>query len=58
MEQTYFRKGLGLKQEVAGALSADYHSRLLDRVRQQNNALSAGGLTLKLAQEFEKTPER
>ncbi|MEE8133773.1 MAG: 4-hydroxy-3-methylbut-2-enyl diphosphate reductase [Gemmatimonadales bacterium] len=52
MEQTYFRKGLGLKQEVAGALSADYHSRLLDRVRQQNNELSAGGLTLKLAQEF------
>ncbi len=52
MEQTYFRKGLGLKQEVAGALSADYHSRLLDRVREQNNELSAGGLTLKLAQEF------
>ncbi len=52
MEQTYFRKGLGLKQEVAGALSADYHSRLVDRVREQNNEISAGGLTFKLAQEF------
>ena len=52
MEQTYFRKGLGLKQEVAGALSADYHSRLVDQVREQNNQLSAGGLTFKLAQEF------
>ena len=52
MEQTYFRKGLGLKQEVAGALSADYHSRLVDRVRDQNNEISAGGLTFKLAQEF------
>ncbi len=52
MEQTYFRKGLGLKKEVAGALSADYHSRLVDQVREQNNQLSAGGLTFKLAKEF------
>ncbi len=52
MEQTYFRKGLGLKQEVAGALSADYHSQLVDQVREQNNQLSAGGLTFKLAKEF------
>ena len=35
MEQTYFRKGLGLKKEVAGALSADYHSRRGDQVREQ-----------------------
>ena len=52
MEQTYFRKGLGLKKEVAGALSADYHSRLVDQVREQNSQLSAGGLTFKLAKEF------
>ncbi len=52
MEQTYFRKGLGLKKAVAGALSADYHSRLVDQVREQNSQLSAGGLTFKLAQEF------
>ncbi|MCH7683333.1 MAG: 4-hydroxy-3-methylbut-2-enyl diphosphate reductase [Gemmatimonadetes bacterium] len=52
MEQTYFRKGLGLKKEVAGALSADYHSRLVDRVREQDYQLSAGGLTFRLAREF------
>jgi 4-hydroxy-3-methylbut-2-enyl diphosphate reductase len=52
MEQTYFRKGLGLKKEVAGALSADYHSRLVDHVREQGYEISRGGLTFKLAQEF------
>ena len=52
MEQTYFRKGLGLKQEVAGALSADYHSRLVDHVRSREYEVSAGGLTFRLAREF------
>ncbi|MCH7491939.1 MAG: 4-hydroxy-3-methylbut-2-enyl diphosphate reductase [Gemmatimonadetes bacterium] len=52
MEQTYFRKGFGLKQEVAGALSTDYHSRLVERVREQDYELSAGGVTFKLAREF------
>ena len=52
MDQTYFRKGFGLKQAVAGALSSDYHSRLVDRVRESDYELSAGGLTFKLAREF------
>ena len=26
MENTYFRKGFGLKSEIAGRLTADYHS--------------------------------
>ena len=52
MEQTYFRKGFGLKQEVAGALSSDYHSRIVDYVRAHGYRASAGGLTFKLAQEF------
>jgi 4-hydroxy-3-methylbut-2-enyl diphosphate reductase len=52
MEQTYFRKGLGLKTEVADALSADYHSRLVDLVRERDYMLSAGGLTFHLAREF------
>ena len=52
MEQTYYRKGFGLKQEVAGALSSDYHSRLVDRVREQDYQVSAGDLTIKLAREF------
>jgi 4-hydroxy-3-methylbut-2-enyl diphosphate reductase len=52
MEQTYFRKGLGLKKEVAGALAADYHSRVVDHVREQGYEISRGGVTFKLAHEF------
>ena len=52
MEQTYYRKGLGLKREVADALSSDYHSRLVDHVRAHDYEVSAGGLTFKLAREF------
>jgi len=52
MDQRYFRKGLGLKQEVAGALSSDYHSRLIDKIREQGYELTLDGLTFKLAREF------
>jgi 4-hydroxy-3-methylbut-2-enyl diphosphate reductase len=52
MDQTYFRKGFGLKQAVAGALSSDYHSQIVDRVRESDYELSAGGLTFRLAREF------
>ena len=52
MEQTYYRKGFGLKQEVSGALSSDYHSKLVDRVCAQDYQVSAGDLTFKLAREF------
>ncbi len=52
MDQTYFRKGFGLKQAVAGALSSDYHSRLVDHLRHEDYEVSAGGLTFRLAREF------
>ena len=52
MDQTYFRKGFGLKQAVAGALSSDYHSRLVEQVRGSDYELSVGGLTFRLAREF------
>src|SRR5574341_216546 len=52
MEQTYFRRGFGLKQEIAGELSGAYHSRLVDRIRADGYRLSAGGLTIVLAKEF------
>jgi len=51
-EATYFRKGFGLKQEIEGALSADYHSQLVARFREQGNRLVAGDLTFRLAKEF------
>ena len=35
MEQTYYRKGFGLKGAIEGDLAADYHSRLVDRLRDE-----------------------
>jgi 4-hydroxy-3-methylbut-2-enyl diphosphate reductase len=52
MEQTYFRRGFGLKQEIEGELAEAYHSRLVDRIRADGYRLSAGGLTILLAKEF------
>jgi len=52
VEQTYFRRGFGLKQHIEGALTADYHSHVVDRIRERGYALSAGDLTFKLAREF------
>ncbi|HZI22373.1 MAG TPA: 4-hydroxy-3-methylbut-2-enyl diphosphate reductase [Gemmatimonadales bacterium] len=52
MQQTYFRRGFGLKGDIEGALSADYHSRVVDRIRERGYALAVGDLTFKLAREF------
>lgn len=51
-DQRYFRKGLGLKQQVESALSADYHSRLVERIREGGGTLTVEGLTLRLAKDF------
>lgn len=52
VEQTYFRKGFGLKGAIEGALSADYHSRVVDAIRASGYALEVGDLTFRLAGEF------
>ena len=52
MEQTYFRRGFGLKREIEGTLASDYHSQLVDRVRGAGNTLEVGDLTFRLAKEF------
>jgi len=51
-DSTYFRKGFGLKQEIEGALSADYHSRLVDHLRASGHRLEVGDVTFRLAKEF------
>jgi 4-hydroxy-3-methylbut-2-en-1-yl diphosphate reductase len=48
----YYRKGFGLKGEIHGTLVEDYHSALVDEVRARGYALTAGGLTVRLAREF------
>ena len=52
MEQTYFRRGFGLRGHIEGALVADYHSHLVDRVRAQGYVLEVGDVTFRLAGEF------
>ena len=52
MDNTYFRKGFGLKSEIAGRLTADYHSAIVDALRANDYRLSVGELTFRLAREF------
>lgn len=52
MENTYFRKGFGLKNEIAGRLTADYHSGVVEALRASNYRLAVGPLTFRLAREF------
>jgi len=52
VEQTYFRKGFGLKDAIEGALTSDYHSRIVDAIRAHDCALTVGDLTFRLAREF------
>jgi 4-hydroxy-3-methylbut-2-enyl diphosphate reductase len=52
MESTYFRRGFGLKAEIEGRLTADYHSAVVERLRANQYELAAGPLTFRLAREF------
>ena len=52
MPPLIFRKGLDLKDAVAGRLAADYHSGLVDRVKASGYRHTAGRLTVFLAKEF------
>jgi len=47
-----FRKGLDMKEAVAGELAAAYHSKLVDQVRASDFRHVAGRLTVHLAREF------
>ena len=47
-----FRKGLDMKEAVAGELAAAYHSAIVDDVRANDFQYHAGRLTVHLAREF------
>jgi 4-hydroxy-3-methylbut-2-enyl diphosphate reductase len=47
-----FRKGLDMKEAVAGELAAAYHSRIVDEVRENDFQYRSGRLTVHLAREF------
>ena len=52
MDTTYYRKGFGLKKEIQGKLTADYHSAVVDAIKASDYSLDVGRLTFKLAREF------
>jgi 4-hydroxy-3-methylbut-2-enyl diphosphate reductase len=52
MEQTYFRRGFGLKAEVKPLIDAEYHSQLVERVRARGYTDVFGDITVRLASEF------
>ncbi len=52
MEETYFRKGFGLKAEVGPIIDAEYHSDLVERIRSRGYTDTFGDVTVRLAEEF------
>ncbi len=51
-DATYFRRGFGLKAEIEGLLTADYHSHLVEALRTRDHTLTVGPLSFRLAREF------
>jgi len=47
-----FRKGLDLRDAVKGDLARDYHSSVVEQIRQQDFRYEQGRLTIHLAREF------
>jgi 4-hydroxy-3-methylbut-2-enyl diphosphate reductase len=50
--KSYFRTGLGLKKAVLPVLEGEYHSQAIDWLRESGYRASAGGVTIRLAEEF------
>ena len=52
VEQTYFRKGFGLKKELKPLIDAEYQSALVERIRARGYEDRFGDVSVRLAQEF------
>jgi 4-hydroxy-3-methylbut-2-en-1-yl diphosphate reductase len=51
-QQTYFRRGLGLKKEIEPVLAAEYHSALVEEIRARGYQAQYGTVALRLASDF------
>ncbi len=51
-EGAYYRKGLGNREAIGPWLARDYHSRLVDLLRERGFVVSAGDTVVRLAREF------
>lgn len=52
MEQTYFRRGFGLKKEIEPILAAEYHSALVEDIRGRGYNATFDDITIRLAEDF------
>ncbi len=52
MEETYFRRGFGLKSQVQPLIDLEYHSALVEDIRVEGNRKVLGDVTVRLAKEF------
>lgn len=52
MEQTYFRRGFGLKKEIEPLLEVEYHSELVEEIRARGYVAEYDGLVIRLAAAF------
>lgn len=52
MEQTYFRRGFGLKKTIEPIIAAEYHSTLVEQIRARGYTQTFGDITIRLAEEF------
>lgn len=48
----YVQKGFGLKKQIQGLLQNDYHSQLVDALRERGHAMTFGEVTVRLARDF------
>lgn len=52
MPATIFRKGLDLKHDVANDLARDYHSQLVEKIKESDYRWKSGRLNIYLAEDF------
>ncbi len=52
VEQTYFRRGFGLKKQIEPILESEYHSNLVEEIRARGYTAEFGDVTVHLAREF------
>jgi len=52
MEETYFRRGFGLKSRVQPLIDLEYHSALVEEIRSEGSRKILGDVTVRLAKEF------
>ncbi len=51
-EAGYYQRGFGLREKIQPTLRADYHSRIVDRIKEAGYIFQLGDLTILLAREF------